>query len=119
MNIDRRPSTPSAGRKRDIHLIKLESVLLTAAIGGYRLVVIQDIVDELRPLGLGQAPRPFDKAHRTESKKCLPGFEIPSLRFPMNTQYSKAASLSQISILLRRQVQVGIMDLLKISAPSG
>ena len=53
----------------DIHLIKLEGIFFPAASGGYCSVAIQNIVDELRPFGFGQAARPFDAAYRTESGK--------------------------------------------------
>jgi hypothetical protein len=53
----------------NIHLIKLEGVFFPAAIGGYCSVAIQNIVDELRPVGFGQTARPFDTAYRTESGK--------------------------------------------------
>jgi hypothetical protein len=44
----------SAGLKRDIHLIELESVLFAGPIRRYRPVMIEDVVDKLRPFGLGQ-----------------------------------------------------------------
>ena len=59
--VDEQKNT-SAGRKCDIHLIELESILLAGSIGRYRLVMIEDVVDEIRPFDLGQTPRPFDKA---------------------------------------------------------
>ena len=57
-------SRPSKdGRKCDIHLIELESIFLAGTIGSYRAVIIEDIIDELRPLGLWQPPRPFHEPH--------------------------------------------------------
>jgi len=106
-------------RKPDIHLVELESIFFARTIRGDSLIPIQNVVDERRPLSCRQTPGPFDAAHRARSKKRLPGFEIPRLRFRVNTQYAKAIFLSQISVLLRRQVQIGIVKLPKVSAPSG
>ena len=111
-------SLVSTGRERYIHLIELESVLLAGTIGRYQLVAIQDIIDKTRPRGLGQASSPFDQAHRTERKKRRPEFKVPSLCCGVNIQYSEATSLSQIAVLVRRQMQVGIAEPSKISAPS-
>ena len=53
----------SARRKCNIHLIEPESIFLAGSVGSYQLVVIEDVIDEIRSFGLGQAPRPFDKAY--------------------------------------------------------
>src|SRR4030095_17192887 len=49
----------------NIHLIKLEGIFFPSAIGRYRSIAIQNIVDELRPFGFGHTARPFDAAYRT------------------------------------------------------
>src|SRR5262249_52125513 len=100
------------------HLIELESILLAGSIGRYRPVMIEDVVDEIRPLDLGQTSRPFDKAHRKKIKKTPPGLEIPGFRFGVNTKYPQAVALGCSRVFFGGEMQVRIVELAEVGDPS-
>ena len=79
------PCLFSGCEQANIHLVKLEGLSFFAAIGGYRPVTIQNIIDKVGSIGRGQAVRPCDASNRAESGKSRTRPKIPGVIGGMHT----------------------------------
>src|SRR5215469_17871421 len=102
----------------NVHLIKLERVLLSAVIGHFLAITIENVLDKVRPSGLWQPVRPCDQANRGERSESRVRPEIPRVIFGRNAQDAEATTFRQLRVFLWRESQVRIGKISKVITPS-
>ena len=110
--------TALPGRERDVHLIKPKEILLPWRIRGYLPVAIEDICNEGKTFPFWQVLRPLDESDGAEGEKGGSRLEVPDLGFGLGTADLKAVPLRQITILLRREVEIRVVEGSKVADPA-
>ena len=105
-------------REDDVHLVEAEVVLFSGCFRGYKLVAIQDIGDESGPLGIRYALAPLNHGDFAECLEAGSGLKIPCLVTRLNADDAKALLFGQLCVLLWRQVQIRITEVLEITSPA-